>query len=944
MKINCKKQRGVTIIALTVTIIVLLILAGISISLLTGDNELIGKSEKSKKENEIMQYQEKLEVLKQLEYMNNYIADEEKFMNNYVNVVKNDGMFKNSKEITPDLINLLVRVTTKEGYKFEVTIDDVIYVGDENTDNDINIGDVKVAIQATPTDWTNGTVRVKILSNVTKIIKQYSIDGGNNWKKYENEIEIQDNGTEVQARAINSKNEITNVVTKRIENIDRLEPNNFMPTISKTSNSITIEATTTDKEATTKDGKSGIKGYKFSKDNGVNWTEIKLEGRYTFENLKPGATYQIKVKAIDNAGNEISTNTKDVTIKEETKVYTLTVNPNGGIWNGTTMNSTFSQDYGTTKEIANPTAPVGYKVTFDGNGGSTPSAITSSKRFTNWINSGAGSLSGTTYTFGAGNGTLTANYTNNDIILPLTTREGYTFDGWYDAAIGGNRIGNANESYKPSEAKTLYAHWTINQYTLTIDPNGGKWNNLVQNAIFTQDYGTTVTIEDPVPPTGYTVIFNGNGGNTPATITSMKRFTNWQGSGAGTLSGGVYTFGAGDGRLTAYYENDSIVLPFTTRTGYIFDGWYDSINGGNKIGEAGENYIPTMNETLYAQWRDGSLPFIGMLTSAPTTWTNENVTLTGKAQDLGSGISYYQFSTDANLTSSSSGWTKITNTKNEIVKTHTVTTNGTYYFYVKDASGKVNKKSIVVSNIDKVLPTVQFNLIDGKYSTPKYNYRNVDITVKLTAADDLEGSGLNQLQYSWSRSENTEPTSGWINFTNDTNMKISSSAGKWYLWTKVTDNAGNTTTQKEGTFIVWGWEAEKTGEWYYYGEKTGEKLKGWQYVYHDEGLKDNKYWYYLQPDKNGLMALGWALIDGYWHWFNDVVTEEVTGGEMQVGWKDINGKWFYFKQENDGLNWPGPLGSMLTGWQQINGKMYYLRPQKEGTNPERKCSNWMERT
>lgn len=215
MKINCKKQRGVTIIALTVTIIVLLILAGISISLLTGDNELIGKSEKSKKENEIMQYQEKLEVLKQLEYMNNYIADEEKFMNNYVNVVKNDGMFKNSKEITPDLTNLIVIVITKEGYKFEVTIDDVIYVGDENTDNEINIGDVKITIQSNPTNWTNGAVKVKILSNVTNVTKQYSIDGGNNWKKYENEIVIQDNGTEVQARAVNSKNEITNVVKKK---------------------------------------------------------------------------------------------------------------------------------------------------------------------------------------------------------------------------------------------------------------------------------------------------------------------------------------------------------------------------------------------------------------------------------------------------------------------------------------------------------------------------------------------------------------------------------------------------------------------------------------------------------------------------------------------------------------------------------------------------------
>ncbi len=670
--------------------------------------------------------------------------------------------------------------------------------------------------------------------------------------------------------------------------------------------------------------------------------------------------------------------------------YTLTVNPNGGTWNGTTMNSTFSQDFGTTKTIVNPTAPAGYKVTFNGNGGSTPAAQTSTKSFTSWTNSGAGTLSGTTYTFGAGNGTLTANYKNNSITLPTPTRTGYTFAGWYDAASGGNKVGDGGAAYTPTGAKTLYAHWTANQYTLTINPNGGKWNNISQNMTFTKSYGETMTIDNPTPPLGYRITFNGNGGNSPASITSTKRFTNWQGSGAGTLSGTTYTFGAGDGTLTAYYENNSITLPTPTRTGYTFAGWYDSASGGNKIGNGGAQYTPTSAKTLYAHWVDSTLPVMGMLTASPTTWTNGNVTLTGKAQDLGSGISYYQFSTNDNLTSSSSGWTSITNTKNEIVKTHTVTTNGTYYFYVKDASGKVNKKSIVVSNIDKVLPTVQFNLIDGKYSTPKHNYRNVDIIVKLTAADvnkksivvsnidkvlptvqfnlidgkystpkhnyrnvdiivkltaadDLEGSGLNQLQYSWSRSENTEPTSGWINFTNDTNMKISSSAGKWYLWTKVTDNAGNTTTQKEGPFIVWGWEAEKIGEWYYYGEKTGEKLKGWQYVYHDEGLKDNKYWYYLQPDKNGLMTLGWASIDGYWYWFNDIVTEEVSGGEMQVGWKKINGKWFYFKKDGDGVTWDGPEGSMLTGWQSINGNWYYLLPKNEGSNPERKCCNWMER-
>ena len=314
-KINYKKQRGVTIVALTVTIIVLLILAGISISILTGDSKLIGKSEQSKRETEIMQYQEKLEILKQLEYTNNYTSDMEQFLNNYAEIVEQDEMFKQNKGITPDVTNNLVTVITKEGYKFEVTMDDVIYVGDENDDN-IDINNVRVTIQATPTDWTNGKVRIKISTNTTNVTKQYSLDSGNNWKKYENEIEIQDNGTEIQARAVNGNNEISNTVTKMIENIDRLEPNNFTPRVSKTTNSLEITASTTDKEATTKDGKSGIEGYKFSKDNGSTWTDIKSEGKYTFDNLKPGTTYPIKVKAIDNAGNEAETTINGTTEEE----------------------------------------------------------------------------------------------------------------------------------------------------------------------------------------------------------------------------------------------------------------------------------------------------------------------------------------------------------------------------------------------------------------------------------------------------------------------------------------------------------------------------------------------------------------------------------------------------------------------------------------------------
>ncbi|MBS6252771.1 MAG: InlB B-repeat-containing protein [Clostridium sp.] len=132
--------------------------------------------------------------------------------------------------------------------------------------------------------------------------------------------------------------------------------------------------------------------------------------------------------------------------------------------------------------MANPTAPAGYTVTFNGNGGSTPSAQTSTKTFTSWNNSGAGSLSGTTYTFGAGNGTLTANYKNNSITLPTPTKTGYTFTGWYDAANGGNKVGDGGTAYTPTSEKTLYAHWIAGQYTLTVNPNGGTWNGTTMSS------------------------------------------------------------------------------------------------------------------------------------------------------------------------------------------------------------------------------------------------------------------------------------------------------------------------------------------------------------------------------------------------------------------------------------------------------------------------------
>lgn len=57
-----KNQKGITLIALVITIIVLLILAGITIALLTGDNGLITKSQKAASDTAVAEAKEKATV------------------------------------------------------------------------------------------------------------------------------------------------------------------------------------------------------------------------------------------------------------------------------------------------------------------------------------------------------------------------------------------------------------------------------------------------------------------------------------------------------------------------------------------------------------------------------------------------------------------------------------------------------------------------------------------------------------------------------------------------------------------------------------------------------------------------------------------------------------------------------------------------------------------
>ena len=373
--------------------------------------------------------------------------------------------------------------------------------------------------------------------------------------------------------------------------------------------------------------------------------------------------------------------------------YTLTINPNGGIWNNTTSNSTKTGTTNSKLSIANPT-PKGYTVSFNSNGGNNVNSITSQRTFTNWSLSGSGSISGTTYTFGSGNATLTANYNNGSITLPSATKAGHNFKGWYSNGCGTTFIGNAGESYTPTSNVTLKACYSYYAYILDVYPNGGTWNGTTEktrieplanpkpsiygNTNYTGKIGSTIDIPNPIPPSGYTVSFDTNGGSSISSITSTKSFNGWNNSSPGTFSGTTYTYGEGSGYITANYKNNSVNLPKPTKSGYTFGGWYTASSGGTKVNNT---YTPTGNITLYAHWSANSYTLSFDANGCGTLGVSYVTATVGKTYgdaDDGDGLPSIALTTGKKF----DGWYTSSSGGNKITNSTTVTAssdNGTLY-------------------------------------------------------------------------------------------------------------------------------------------------------------------------------------------------------------------------------------------------------------------------
>ena len=218
--------------------------------------------------------------------------------------------------------------------------------------------------------------------------------------------------------------------------------------------------------------------------------------------------------------------------------------------------------------------------------------------YTVTFNANSGSVSPTSVSVTEGSSTT----------LPTPTRTGYDFNGWYTAASGGTKVGNAGASYSPTANITLYAQWTPITYTIAFNGNGSTDGS---TASITAKYNTSYNLTaNGFSKSGHTVTFNGNGGGvSAATLTSSYSFSKWntKADGTGTSynnQASVKNLRSSAGTFTLYaqWQSNAISLTSATRTGYTFNGWYTAASGGTKVGNAGAAYTPTGNITLYAQW------------------------------------------------------------------------------------------------------------------------------------------------------------------------------------------------------------------------------------------------------------------------------------------------------------------------------------------------------
>ena len=198
--------------------------------------------------------------------------------------------------------------------------------------------------------------------------------------------------------------------------------------------------------------------------------------------------------------------------------------------------------------------------------------------------------------------------------LPMPSRPGYSFSGWFTAATGGTQV---TASSTVTTATVLYAQWTANNYHVILDCIGGtvdQQKQLGKQVTYNSTYGTLPT---PIRA-GYTFqdwftdatigtqVTNATPVSVPtdlATTRSPILYARW------TVNNYTVTFNYQGGTVSPAQPNKSVTfdaiygtLPEPTRVGYTFSGWNTAANGSGVMVGDSTKVFTNADHILYAQW------------------------------------------------------------------------------------------------------------------------------------------------------------------------------------------------------------------------------------------------------------------------------------------------------------------------------------------------------
>lgn len=323
--------------------------------------------------------------------------------------------------------------------------------------------------------------------------------------------------------------------------------------------------------------------------------------------------------------NLTPTNGATVTLYAKWNPNTITLNFNGnGSTSGSVNNQVFTYD--AAQNLNENKFAKAYTVNFVYNGadgGETPATKTATFSFDGWNSAtdGKGSYNyadkqSVTNPCGVsdpnGSATIYAKWTGGEITLPVPTRFGYSFVGWFkNADCSGNDFKAGGTGYTPANNnETFYAKWTPNDLTVKYSAGGVTGISVPADQKF--KYDGTVTTAAPLTK-NFTVTYDYNGVTGSDIVTEATPSCAWTGwycvncdkkfAANTTYEGKDFGVNAGDIFLTANWSTAEITLPSPTRPGYTFDGWYEDEDPFKTLaGKGGDKYIHDSDITLHAKW------------------------------------------------------------------------------------------------------------------------------------------------------------------------------------------------------------------------------------------------------------------------------------------------------------------------------------------------------